>query len=503
MKTNLYLLLFLLISSHVSAQFELKGRVTGYSGETAVTVNIPVVHGFYTENSISIPVAANGTFSITMPVTSQKFVSLIFQRRFFTLLLTPGKDLNITLNGKDSSITLLSGKALAENKLLRQIDPDKQPFFFSGAEADSLKALPLAALKSRVIEPFLAQQREKNASILASGLSSADKKLVAAETRYRGYNYLNDFARTQLSDKETVQDFVIHVFDQTVIEPEVFPAGPQYYTFADNYLRYLETKAFVKIKKENIKPSEPIPYYHISLDSANVLVKKYGKPYWRWIGSLHNFPPAVTENYTYQQIVNQYNSRDLSQARSLADAFRQRFPASGFNPRIGEMMDTLNRMLAQQAGNKDIVVVKAYDKVKSIYEVIKGLEGKVVYLDIWGTWCGPCKEEIKYLPQLKAAFKNKDVAFVYLDMDTDDRDALWKEFIQVNEMTGVHLRKTRETISPFWKELLAHQPDKAEYYPQYFLFDKQGKLVVSKALQPSRQEALYQQINNILEGKTK
>ncbi len=501
MKTSLYLLLFLLVSTQVSAQFELKGRVTDYSGKTEVTVNIPTVYGFHKENSISIPVAPDGTFSTVLPVTSRKFAWLIFQRHFYTLLLTGGKSLSVELNVKDSTIRLLSGKALAENKLLRQIDLDSQPFFFSGANADSLKDLPFPALKTRVIEPFLAQQQKKAETISASGLSSADKKLIAAETRYWGYNYLNDFARTQLRNKETIQDLVIHVFDQTVIEPEVFPAGPQYYTFADNYLRYLETKAFVKIRNEKIRPSEPIPYYHISLDSANVLVKKYGKPYWRWVGSLHNFPPAVTENYTYQQIINQYNSRDLTQARSLADAFRQKFPASSFTPRINKMMDTLNSMLAQQAGNQDIVVVKAYDKVQSIYEVIKGLKGKVVYLDVWGTWCGPCKEEIKFLPQLRAAFKNKNVAFVFLDMDTDDRDALWKEFIRVNEMTGIHLRKTRETIAPFWKELLADNPDKAEYYPQYFLFNQEGKLVVSKALQPSRQEALYRQINNVLEGK--
>lgn len=500
MKTSLFFLC-LLISLHSPAQFKLEGRVTNFSGQTELKINIPHVHGFYKENSISIPLAANGTFSITLPVSAQKFAWLIFQRQFYTLLLTSGKDLSVELNAKDSTIRLLSGRALAENKVLRQTDPDTPPFFFSGAGADSLKGLPYAALKSRLIEPFLAQQQQKIATILASGLSSADKKLIASETRYWGYNYLNDFARTQLRNKEDVENFVTGVFDQAAIEPEVMPAGPQYYQFADNYLRYLETKAFVKIRKENIPPSAPIPYYHISLDSANILVKKYGKPYWRWIGSLHNFPPAVAENYAYQQIITQYYSRDLSQARSLARAFTQQFPASSFNPHIRKMMDTLNKLLSQQAGNKDIVVVKAYDKVQSIYEVIKGLEGKVVYLDVWGTWCGPCKEEIKHLPALRAAFKDKNVAFVYLDMDTDDRDALWKEFIRVNEMTGIHLRKTRETIAPFWKELLANHPDKAEYYPQYFLFDRKGKLVVSKALRPSEQEALYRQINDVLEGK--
>lgn len=102
------------------------------------------------------------------------------------------------------------------------------------------------------------------------------------------------------------------------------------------------------------------------------------------------------------------------------------------------------------------------------------------------------------MPDLKATFKNKDVVFVYLDMDDDKRDAIWKEFIKVNNMTGIHLRKNKTTIDPFWKELLANNTDKQEYYPQYFIFDKQGKVAVSKALAPSRGEALYAQINQVL-----
>jgi thiol-disulfide isomerase/thioredoxin len=126
-----------------------------------------------------------------------------------------------------------------------------------------------------------------------------------------------------------------------------------------------------------------------------------------------------------------------------------------------------------------------------------------VYLDVWGTWCGPCKEEIKHLPALKAAFAGKDVTFVYLDVDDDSRDALWKNFIKVNDMEGVHVRKTRETVAPFWKELLAGHADKAEYYPQYFLFDKNGKLAVAKARRPSEKETLYQQIRSVLNSQSR
>lgn len=496
MRTVYCLALLLPLALRLPAQFTLGGKAP-QNGDTLIQVNIPVVYGFYRENNVDIPINKTGSFNVTLPVKGRQFVSLIYRRNFHTLLLTEGKSLAIEPGEK--TMRLSGGTALAENQLLQKLGMDIPPFFMTDT---SFSNLSLQALKEKVLKPFMLMQEEKLRLVHSSGIAPHDKDLIASEVKYLGYNYLNDFARTQLHDRETINGLIIEVFDNCVIDPEFVPAGPQYYAFADNYLRYLETKAFVKIKKENIPPDQPIPYFGISLDSANLLVKKFGKPYWRWVGSLHNFPPDVTETYTYQAIRSQYHNRDLNQAQSLANAFTRRFPQSRYNSEINRMIAELQNMLSANTTNENIVIVKDYINVRSIYEVIATLKGKVVYLDVWGTWCGPCKEEIKHLPGLKAAFAGKDVAFVYLDMDDDDRDVLWKNFIKVNGMEGVHLRKNRQSIAPFWNELLAGQADKAEYYPQYFLFDKSGKLVVSKAKQPSDKHALYEQIDAVLNSRS-
>lgn len=496
MKKIYCLALLLPLALRLPAQFTLNGK-TPQNGDTLLQVNTPVVYGFNRENTVDVPIGKTGTFNVILPVKGQKFASLIYRRRFYTLLLTEGKDLRVEPGEK--TLLVAGGTASPENLLLQRLDMDTPPFFMSDT---SLSKLSPDALREKVLKPFMALQEEKFAMIGSAAISASDKKLIASEIKYLGYNYLSDFARTQLSDRETIHRFVIEVFDHCTPDPEFVPAGPQYYAFADNYLRYLETKAFVQVRKENIPPHQPIPYFGISLDSANAIVKKYGKPYWRWIGSLRNFPQDVTETYTFQEISNQYYDRDLNQAQSLADAFMERFPKSRYNREIAGMIAGLQNRLAANKNNKNIVLAKDYNNVQSIYEIIQPLKGKVVYLDVWGTWCGPCKEELKHLPALKAAFAGKDVAFVYLDMDEESRDALWKNFIRVNGMEGVHLRKNRQTIAPFWKELLADHPDKAEYYPQYFLFDKSGKLVVSKAKTPSERGALYEQINAVLDRKS-
>ena len=481
-----------------AAQFKLSGKIVNYSGNQKLQINIPVIYGFHKENSIEIPIAKDGTFAITLPIQSQRFSNLIYQRTFTSLLLTPKKNLNLSINEKDTVVKLISGTALAENNVMQQIDLEEYPFFLSGTDEKRYNDFSVAELRKKVIVPYYEQRDEKIKKVRASNISVKDKALIVSEIKYISYNYLNDLPRTELSNKKIIDSFIVDIFDNSDKNPEVFPAGPQYYSFVDNYIRYLETKAFLKVKPNMLLPNELIPYFGITLDSANKIVKRFGKPFWRWIGAIKNLPAPVVEQYTYQQLITLFGDRDLRQAEGLANAFTAKFPKSSYNGAINKNRIALRQLLAQNELNAKIKIFDGYEKTSSIYDVINTLKGKVVYVDVWGTWCGPCKEELKHNPQLKTRFEGKDVAFVYLDMDDDDKDATWREYIKVNGLNGIHLRKNRETIEPFWKELCAITEDKTEYYPQYFIFDKEGKLVVSKAKRPSSGEALYQQIETYL-----
>jgi thiol-disulfide isomerase/thioredoxin len=500
MKKYIPLLYLLLCNVSAFAQFKLNGKITNYSGKEKLIINIPQVYGFYRENSITIPVSKNGTFSITLPVKAQKFANLIFTNEFHTLLLSANKNLTVRLNEHNKKIDILSGSALPECKLLESINLEENLFFMQDNGDNPFGKLGLSEIKTQVIKPCFAIRDKKINMINQSAISLKNKRLISSEVKYMAYNNLDVFA-SQIKSRSTTDSMMIDIFDNIDIKPEVFPAGPQYYAFARNYLSYMETKAFIRIKKENIKPNQPIPYYGISLDSANIVVKNYGKPYWRWIGSTKNFPDVITEQLTYQQILSLVNDKDLRQTEALAKAFINRFPSSPYNSNVRKKLTSLKTLLLQNEVNASIKIFDNYKTTNSIYEVIKSFKGKVVYVDVWGTWCGPCKEELKFIPQLKSAFKDKDVAFVYLDMDEDDRDAIWKEFIKVNSLSGTHLRKNRQAIDAFWKELLVNSADKTPSYPQYFIFDKEGKLTTEKASHPSRTKDLYKQIDLVLNRK--
>ena len=107
----------------------------------------------------------------------------------------------------------------------------------------------------------------------------------------------------------------------------------------------------------------------------------------------------------------------------------------------------------------------------------ESLKGKLVYIDIWATWCLPCRKEIPALKALQEEYKDKDITFVSLSVD-DDKEA-WKNAVTTEKLTGVQLHKNVQM-----------SPDFAENYdltgiPRFILVNKDGKLISINAPRPS------------------
>jgi len=88
---------------------------------------------------------------------------------------------------------------------------------------------------------------------------------------------------------------------------------------------------------------------------------------------------------------------------------------------------------------------------KTIDDIIKieALKNKVAYIDVWGTRCGPCLMEFKYLPDLKNKFRNDSIVFLYLcspySMTWNNENAeLWKKLIIKHNLDGINIFMSAE-----------------------------------------------------------
>lgn len=61
--------------------------------------------------------------------------------------------------------------------------------------------------------------------------------------------------------------------------------------------------------------------------------------------------------------------------------------------------------------------------------------GKYILIDVWATWCGPCRAEIPYLKALEEKLHGKNIAFVSVSVDSGKEK--WNETVKADAMTGV------------------------------------------------------------------
>ncbi|TRZ43497.1 TlpA family protein disulfide reductase [Robertkochia solimangrovi] len=109
----------------------------------------------------------------------------------------------------------------------------------------------------------------------------------------------------------------------------------------------------------------------------------------------------------------------------------------------------------------------------------KDFRGKYVYIDVWATWCGPCKKEIPYLKELEEQYKGKDIVFMSVSVDAEKDRNKWKEFVKSESLKGVQLMADKAFNSGITKNYGINA------IPRFLLFDKEGKIISIDAMRPS------------------
>jgi len=110
---------------------------------------------------------------------------------------------------------------------------------------------------------------------------------------------------------------------------------------------------------------------------------------------------------------------------------------------------------------------------------LEDFKGKYVYLDIWATWCGPCRAEIPFLKQVEQKYHDKNIVFISISVDTDKDFEKWKTFVKEKELGGVQLFADKNWNSDFIRSFSINS------IPRFILIDPNGKVVQADAPRPS------------------
>ena len=130
--------------------------------------------------------------------------------------------------------------------------------------------------------------------------------------------------------------------------------------------------------------------------------------------------------------------------------------------------------------------------------ILAPYRGKVIYIDVWGSWCAPCKNDMKkYAPTIKKAMKGKDIVFLYLANRTSEKSwrSIIREYHCVSQQT-VHYNLPDKQQKAVEKVLEIHS------YPSYILIDRQGRIITTKAPPPWKKKELLDIFKKLLKEDT-
>ncbi len=139
--------------------------------------------------------------------------------------------------------------------------------------------------------------------------------------------------------------------------------------------------------------------------------------------------------------------------------------------------------LAQQPAVGSLAPEIKLSDTKGASVSLSSLKGKVVVIDFWASWCGPCRRSIPDLKAIYKKYKDKGLEVYAISVDTEKKD--WNQAIKEDSTNWIHVIDDNAFIAKKWN---------VQYIPNTFLLDKQGKIVSVNA----NHAALEQQIAGLL-----
>ncbi len=186
--------------------------------------------------------------------------------------------------------------------------------------------------------------------------------------------------------------------------------------------------------------------------------------------------PLVNSVY-HAQILNEYIDHERCALPEELEPYIALIKEPYFRNLITKKNDYFKQLMKEKEAAVNSVLhpssdVEGLTDGKAIIDkIVEPYRGKMVYLDIWGTWCAPCKRKLSESHKLKAELGDYDIVYLYLANRSPEKS--WKNVIAEYDLTEpncVHYNLPAE------QQHAVEQYVGLTGYPTYRLFDKQGRM---------------------------
>ena len=115
------------------------------------------------------------------------------------------------------------------------------------------------------------------------------------------------------------------------------------------------------------------------------------------------------------------------------------------------------------------------EDINGNFKTLNDYKGKLILMDIWATWCGPCLANVPFIKELEEKYKDSNFEVLSISIDTLKDREKWKEMVKEKQMAGEHLFAGAESRFPLDYQI--------SYIPRFILISPEGKIIDDDAPQ--------------------
>ncbi|MGY4384734.1 thiol-disulfide isomerase/thioredoxin [Pedobacter sp. UYP24] len=276
-------------------------------------------------------------------------------------------------------------------------------------------------------------------------------------------------------------------FENSYKEPHITLAGIARYV-ASEYpeLNKQYNALAIKLQDTTVKRSleennEIVPLFQPYIDDYEQSI--HYKQFFDYLMAIKD--PILRDQYVAKQLNGLLKNGDVRQVRRLIAAYKSKVkPSLVKDDLLKKYQQEYEKVYNSKLSARSVLNVSNDLKTDSLWaEILNKHKGKVIYVDVWATWCKPCLAEMGNSKLLREKLLGKGVVFLYLCISSQT-ETLWKSLIAQNEMEGQHYFFNKKQSDELIQQL------KIKGIPRYVLIDKSGNIANAEAGRPGNMLAL-------------
>ena len=422
---------FGLSMAHVDASV-VKVKVANKGGDKVVLT-------FNNKEKKEITIDADGNGTIELKDFTPQYVLMQYDRGRRTLFLDPKKDLNMSFDGETMWKNIsFEGPGAQVNTYLNNGSLKGLDFNDAGVEE--------AAYMQKSDSIYNANMKVMKAANLPADFVKLEKERLKYFS-YAGFPLFPVYHPyvSKKEDFKASEAYYKRLKELTVLDASLLPLT-EYKEFLTNAVSCLG------LNGEKIDASDKLVKCQLQYINANVI------------------DPVMKEYLTNFAVSGYVKSNGVDNAEFAIADFKRNVKDTKLVEAFNKLCDQWKKIAAGQP-SPEFSGEDMSGKMVSLAD----LKGKFVYIDVWATWCGPCRGEIPHLKKLEEKYHGKDIEFVSLSCD-QDKEA-WKKMVTKDELKGVQLYIGSK--ASFMDDYMIAG------IPRFILLDKEGKVVSAQMTRPS------------------